>query len=227
LLAAHFQTAAATLSARGIELRHCRDLRRLVRINEEQRASWPLKVPPALDPDQAGFANSDAFMVEGRDRSGVVVFTEAARLLDLAGTNLKTEMEALRLFYRDPERQMEPGEKIEVNAPTPARISGRVGFLGAIWIRPDHRGTQLSRIFTTLVRWYAFSLWHLDWTAAIIGSRLVERGVERNYGLQNSEPGIRTRTRWADGDWHLISQSRAQIERHIAEGAAAMAPAGE
>jgi hypothetical protein len=31
-------------------------------------------------------------------------------------------------------------------------------------------------------------------------------------------------TRWAAADWHLISQSRQQLDRHIALGIEAMVP---
>ncbi|GGF23262.1 hypothetical protein GCM10011611_31710 [Aliidongia dinghuensis] len=180
------------LSEMGLRLYISHDLRRLYQVNRRHLDSWaPLM--PVFHPDKNDIQPQGAFMFELRNDAGEIVATQVSRLLDLAGTNLKTEMEQLRLFYRDPARQAGPAERIEVTAPKAPEITGRVALSGGLWYRPDWRGKGISRVMPRMTRTFAYTSWDTDYVISFVEQGPVDHGILNQYGLPGSEPWVKIR----------------------------------
>ena len=217
LLNTRLTAGTHALHERGIRIFISRDLRRLANLNRRHASSWG-SLFPAMDPDQARFDQDHAFMIEGRDEAGSLVFTDAVRRLDIARSNFKAEFETMRAYYGDPEAQRGADEWIEITAPASTEMQGRVGLVGGLWVAPERRGSGLTQIFAPLVRWYAHGLWSLDWVAAFVHETAVAAGVARGYGYASSEALVRMHTHAVKSDLHLLSQCRSQLEAHIRLG---------
>lgn len=180
------------LSEMGVRLYVSHDLRRLYEVNRRHLDSWaPLM--PVFDPDRNDIDASHAFMFELHDARGEIVATQVSRLLDLTGSSLKTEMEHLRIFYRDPASQAGASERIEVTAPKAADITGRVALSGGLWYRPDWRGKGISRVMPRMTRTFAYTAWDTDYVISFVEQGPVDHGILNQYGLPGSEPWVKIR----------------------------------
>jgi hypothetical protein len=148
---------------------------------------------PVFDPDRNDIQPHRAFMFELHDESGEIVATQVSRLLDLTGTDLKAELEGLRLFYRDPASQARPNERIEITAPKAAEITGRVALTGGLWYRPDWRGKGVSRLMPRMTRMLAYTSWDIDYAVSFVEQGPVDHGILTQYGLPDCEPGVKIR----------------------------------
>ncbi len=180
------------LSEMGLRLYISHDLRRLYAVNQRHLASWaPLM--PIFDPDRNDIQPHRAFMFELHNEAGEIVATQVSRLLDLTGTDLKTEMEGLRLFYRDPARDAGPDERIEVTAPKAREITGVVSLSGGLWYRPDWRGKGLSQVLPRMTRTLSYTLWNVDYVISFVEQGPVDHGILKQYALPDSEPWVKIR----------------------------------
>lgn len=178
---------------RGIHLRFCTDFDLLRQVNQLNLASWH-GLAPSFDPAKGGINGQNGFWLMGHDADGAIVATQAARRFDLGAETLADYLESLRLFYPDPARQSQPGERCE--APAAARlISGRAVFSGSTWIHPHYRRRALPRILPRLSRSLALARWNTDVTFSMVSTALVAKGVAAAYGYDRIHPGIR----WLDG----------------------------
>ena len=139
------------LKAHGIDIFITRDLRRLVQLNQIHRESWAPLVP-LFNPDEAGFSLDDAFLIEGRDNTGQTAFTDGVRLLHLANSNFKEELEGFRLHYRDPGSQKGPTETIQVTGTRAHQLSAGERLLSVEfgW----RRGCVAAGLLKYLRRWH-------------------------------------------------------------------------
>lgn len=217
LLGQQILTGISALQALGISVSVTRDLRRLVELNRLHLSSWGTLFP-AMDPEQAKFDHDHGLIIEGRDENGNLIFTDAVRMLEIYGSDLKTEFETFHAYYGEPDRQRRQNEWIEITAPSSRLITGRVGLIGGLWVAPERRGAGLTKLFAPIVRWYAHSLWNLDWVAAFVHEGAVNAGVAKGYGYLSSEPFVHIRTNAVQGTLHLLSQSREQLYGHILAG---------
>jgi len=129
----------------------------------------------------------NAFFILGRDGAGEVVACQAGRLYQWDNSNFKEECESLRMFYRDPEAGMLPGEEWTVTALGARGASGRVAFSGAAWYRRDFRGVGLVEWLPRLSRALAKGLWDTDVTVTVMAENNVKRGVFPRNGYRNGE----------------------------------------
>jgi hypothetical protein len=180
------------LTEMGVRLYVSHDLSRLYEINRRHLDSWaPLM--PVFDPARADVRPDRAFMFELHNDKGEIVATQVSRLLDLSGTTLKSEIEQLRLFYRDPAKQAGPAERIEVTAPKAQEITGLVALSGGLWYRPDWRGKGLSRVMPRMTRTFAYTSWDTDYVISFVEQGPVDHGILNQYGLPGSEPWVKIR----------------------------------
>lgn len=205
-----------TLSEMGVRLYVSHDLRRLYDINRRHLDSWaPLM--PVFHPAQAGVRAGPAFLFELRDAKGDVVATQVSRLLDLTGSTLKSELEQLSLFYRDPAGQAGPNERIEVTAPMASEITGRVGLSGGLWYRPDWRGKGLSQVMPRMTRTFAYTNWDTDYTISFVEQPPIDHGILKLYGLPVSQPWIKVRNSYRpEVDLQLTWRPKSEIAGDVA-----------
>ena len=158
----------------------------LLAVNEANRATW-LPLISVFDTRFNDLDERNAFFILGRDAAGEVVACQAGRLYQWESTNFKEECESLRMFYRDPEAGMLPGEEWTVTALGARGASGRVAFSGAAWYRHEFRGVGLVEWLPRLSRALAKGLWDTDVTVTVMAENNVKRGVFPRNGYRNGE----------------------------------------
>ena len=161
-------------------------LSELVEINHANRRSW-LPLLPVFDPGCGHFDRSAAVCLLGRNDSGEVVVTQAARFFDWQNTTFYEEATSLRMLYHDPDARRQRGEALEVTAPSARKITGNVAYTGAHWCRPDFRGKGLPGITPRIARALAIALWDVDFACTLMLQDVFSRGVAQRAGYLNSE----------------------------------------
>ena len=100
-------------------------LRELVEINQANRTSW-LPLLPVFNPGCGRFDQNAAICLLGRNDTGDVVVTQAARFFDWSKTTFYEEATSLRMLYHDADARREQGEALNVTAPSARKIAGKV-----------------------------------------------------------------------------------------------------
>jgi hypothetical protein len=168
----------------GLRLRLRHDFDELVRLNqlEVSRGNW-FRLVNMFNPELSDVSPENAFWVSGETPSGEIAVTWAGRIYYWPDSNLAEE--ACAMFYgRD------DGQQCAVTAPVAQSITGVVLSAGSVWVRPEFRGKQLSRLFPRIGRAYACSRWPVDWTISYVAPILVEKGVAAGYGLKHFSHSI-------------------------------------
>jgi GNAT superfamily N-acetyltransferase len=191
LLARYFFEADKRARAAGVKLRLRHDFDHLVGVNRRHRDSWP-ELTPVFKPRYNRLDADNAFWIEGVDARGETVVTNAARLYDLGTRSLAEELTSLRIFFDDPAPHLSAGESVEVTAPSPFRITGRVVYAGGLWVRPDYRRHGFARLLPRLTRSYALTRWNPDRFWTMVELDLDEVGMTRVYGYLEGEERIAT-----------------------------------
>jgi hypothetical protein len=193
------------------------DMAALRRLNRANLASWyplPTLFDPELDP---GVDESNTAWIEAADRAGGSVAAIGLRLFDWPNSDFGREFEAGRVFRSFAGER----EVWQVTAPSAALIGGRVFYPGTLWIRPDHRGRQLGGLLCHLAIALAWTKWSPDWAASVIGTRAVERGAIRQYGLRHIEWAVTCRDSPRLGNRDLVlgylprAEFRDEIETYL------------
>jgi len=180
--------ADAAARRRGVYLSLEDDFDALLELNEANRRDWhPLA--PTFDPRYGAHAGN-GFWICGRNEDGEPVLTQVVRYFDMHETTLAAELESLRVFYADPQRQSGAAEVCAASAPTARKITGSVVYSGGTWFRPDHRGHGLASIVPRLGRSIALSRWNTDHAFSLVLRKLVEKGIARRYGFRCVEYAI-------------------------------------
>jgi hypothetical protein len=185
VLGRFFLMADTAARERGVTL-HFASLQELLETNKANPDSWRPLVP-IFDPTLGGVTAETAFVILGRDKTGQVVATQAARYYDWTGTTLLEEARSLRMFFADPDAAIARGDRCDILTPVAAAISGRVVFSGAGWYRRDYRGKGLATILPRISRAYAFTRWNTDFTISMMGDGVVSGGMADRTGYTKKE----------------------------------------
>jgi hypothetical protein len=226
LLGRLFLAADTAARDRGVLLSFA-TLGELVEINKANRASW-LPLLPVFDPGCGHFDQSSAICLLGRDDSGDVVVTQAARFFDWERTSFYEEATSLRMLYHDAHARRQGGEALEVTAPSARKIAGKVSYTGAHWCRPDYRGKGLPGITPRIARALAIALWDIDFACTLMLEDVFSRGVARRAGYLNSEWSVELKntplgTYTAALLWNDRSEMVADLEDFLANFVVAQA----
>lgn len=165
----------------------------LVEANKKNSTSWK-KIISMYDPRYCpqGLATDRAFCILGRDSSGEVVSTHAARFYDVdEGDTLHDVATSSRMFYDDPETMKLPGERCEVSASIARSIRGRVLINGAVWFHPTYRKRELASIIPRAARAFAFTRWKIDYSMGLVVEAATNGGVIDSLGYPHREWELR------------------------------------
>jgi predicted nucleic acid-binding Zn ribbon protein len=185
LLGRFFLWADTAARDRGVTL-FVASLQDLVEVNKANSETWrPLL--PVFDPALGGITPETGFVLIGRDKSGQVVATQAARVYDWSHTTLENEATSLRMFYADPDAAVERGDRCEITTPIAKNIAGRVVFSGAGWYRRDFRSKGLATILPRISRAYAFTRWNTDFTISVMADAVIAGGMAERSGYTKVE----------------------------------------
>ncbi len=158
----------------------------LLEVNRKNQDSWrPLTTTLRADP---GGATDDAGLIMfGRNAQGDVVATQAMRLFDWHGTNFKTEAEALRFYYADPDQHRRPNETCQVTSDGAEDITGKVLLGGGIWYREDYRRMQLAEIVPRLSRACAFGTYGPTEMIGIVSGENVRKKLAKKLAMRMTD----------------------------------------
>jgi hypothetical protein len=212
-----FLLADQAASERGIRLTLHTDLHSLIEGNREMRHVWGAPMTPVFDPSHSDLSPANSFWISGRDASGMLVATQAARIFDMSQTNVAAEMESLRLFFASPEPHLAHGARCVVDCPAATALTGRVVYSGAGWYHPNFRGCGLSRILPRISRALAYTKWDSDYTFSVVEPALIEKKVYRSYGYTRHSPSIQlTGSYREDLNMELIWMPRDELLQDMA-----------
>jgi hypothetical protein len=168
----------------GLRLRLRHDFDELLRLNQTEiaRGNW-FRLVDMFNPKFSDVSPENAFWVSGEAHDGEIAVTWAGRVFYWPNTNLSEQ--ACAMFYGRDE-----GQPCRVTAPAARLITGVVLSAGSVWVRPQFRGMQLSRLFPRIGRAYACARWPIDWTISYVAPILVEKGVAAGYGQKNFSHSI-------------------------------------
>ncbi|MGI9424206.1 MAG: hypothetical protein ACR2PA_13525 [Hyphomicrobiaceae bacterium] len=183
LLARFFLKAATLVAERGVYLEFS-SFAKLIEVNAANVDSWR-PITQSFHPDQGGVNDDCGLVILGRDAAGDVVATQAIRVFQWPTSSFKTEAEALRVFYADPQRDRQPGEACVVTAPNAEDITNVVALGGGVWYRPDFRRFRLGEIIPRIARAYAYALWDVDNIVATFSEANVTKGFHRRVGFRD------------------------------------------
>ena len=183
LLGSFFLRADRELRERGVTLSFA-SFEQLVEVNAANSETWHPLIP-LFHPKNGPLPPDRAFCLLGRNAAGDVIATQAARLYDWPATSFYYEAESLRLFYAEPARSKQPGERCVVTAPSTRFVSGKVVFSGGGWYRRDHRKQGLATLLPRISRALAFTRWDSDYTVSIMAEKVIAGGMAERCGYTN------------------------------------------
>lgn len=211
LLRQVFERGEAAVAERGIRLRLHEDMASLRdRHREFPAMAEDRPLPSQLDVAYCALPTGRAFWIEGTDAGGRTVLTHACRLFDWPETDLEAEGLALRIFYDDPHRHGRPGVDLTLASPMPVRVTGRVAYIGGLWVDPALRRRGLAGIVPRIGRAAAHARWAPDFGFSHVVDSLLDVGLGAVYGYRNRHRGLRFRNRYGkayDVSWVWMSSS--------------------
>jgi hypothetical protein len=186
ILGPFFLLAEEAARQRGVHLSFA-PLDALREANEQNRDSWRPLIP-IFDTRHGGFTPDAGFCIVGRNGSGEIVATQAARRYDLCGSNFHDLIVTMRHLYIDPTDAHDGGERWYVEDEAIAATKSVVGtaiFSGASWYRPDYRGLFLSTILPRISRTLAYTRWRSTFTSSFMLEAVIKGGFAQKCGYTN------------------------------------------
>jgi hypothetical protein len=180
VVAPFFLKADECARARGIRLSFA-SFEQLLEVNAANQQSW-YPLVRTFDPRFSELNPKNSFCVIGRDQVGEVVAVAAGRRFDWGNNGFAEEASSLKLFYQDPDKDREPGERCVLTEGLGSNLIGSVGWGGGAWYRPDYRGIQLPNLFSRIVRMYGYAIWGTDFYAGMMSETVLKRGLNEKTG---------------------------------------------
>ena len=137
---------------------------------------------------------TNSFWVVLRDRAEAVIGVLAAKFDDIGPRALSDHWQVDQpRMYRENAGGLIEFEAVQSRA---ARaISGRVAYVGDLWVRKDRRKTGVSGDLSKLVQVIALQIWQPDTIYAFVHNVGVTRGLAAHFGFCHQYPvGIRWRS---------------------------------
>jgi hypothetical protein len=175
----------------GIRLTLSSDFEELRELNAQHRKNDWFALPPMFDPVFAKIGPDNAFWLKGIDHAGETVLAHAMRLYVWRDSTLKEEAESLRMLY-DVAIDT-PGARGEVSAPIASLMTGRVGYMGALWLRSEFRGKKLASTISPLTRAIGLARWYPSMICSLVSTASVDNGRAALYGWpsENVEQSVK------------------------------------
>jgi hypothetical protein len=160
---------------------------------------------PMFDVASSYVDKTNGFWICGFDRSGTLIHTQAARLLDLSGVTLAQHLKVHRHKYITPDTTPDPDLTFYSGPEALHTITGKVCYHGEFWLHayglggPRSQGATalLSRILLVLMT----QCWDPDFVFAFLPKHLAAKGAHLRYGYNHCEHG-----RWIGPDQQVTEE---------------------
>ncbi|MBB2164310.1 hypothetical protein HLH26_07095 [Gluconacetobacter sp. 1b LMG 1731] len=197
----------------GISLHMGRGSGRLNEVNKRNQDTWK-PLGPVYDPSVSSIDEGNSIYIEGQCE-GEPVLTLILRRYDWPQSTLREEWESGRFAYRDPDIQMDPGERWIAEAPAAGEISGRVVFVGGLWSHPTFRRKQLPVLSIALMRSISLATWRPDFAIGMIETGPMTRALLPLYGYPPIQPGMMIVGGWRTFESNLIWETPNMLTEHV------------
>ncbi|MER9839335.1 hypothetical protein NKJ28_31045 [Mesorhizobium sp. M0145] len=183
----YLQTYDDHAAQKGIRISIGFDFQKYVSITR----ATPTKSPtyPNFRPDRSPIKAGEGFWIVGVDHNDDIALLDAARLYDLSRSNFADHLQSLKAFYANPTIQAHPNDSCFCTAPSAKKITGRVAYLGDLWVRKDYRGQGVPRIAAGIAFGVSFALWAPDFICGFVARWSLDKGVVAQYEMPHHEPG--------------------------------------
>jgi hypothetical protein len=155
----------------------------------DNKESWPV-FPPMLDSRLSEVPENFSYALLGYNNAGEVVSSQAGRVYDSPDRSLSDLIGDQSFFYGQ-SAVCAANPTCHITAQAGRRIKGRFVYSGALWVRPDHRGSRMANVLPRISRAYALSRWGTDFTIAFLSN--VNSSLFKLYGYPNVEQGVEVR----------------------------------
>ncbi len=182
---------------------------------------------PMFDVASSYIDGTNGFWICGFDPSGVLIHTQAVRLLDLSDMSLETHLNTHRHKYITPDTTPDPDRTFYSGPEALQTITGRVCYQGEFWLRASGLGGPRSQGATSLLSRVLLELmvgaWNPSFVFALVPKQLAAKGAHLRYGYTHCEPG-----RWLGPDQqvteedHLIWMGANDLANMVARAPASL-----
>lgn len=148
---------------------------------------------PMFDVASSYIDSSNGFWICGFGPDNELIHTQAVRLLDLSGVNLRQHLATHRHKYITPDTTPDPDLTYFSGPDALGRITGRVCYHGDFWLQPSGLGGMRSQGATGVFSRILFEMmqfsWQPDYVFALVPQPLAAKGAHLRYGYSHCEPG--------------------------------------
>lgn len=153
-------------------------------------ATWG-GVAPIFDASQTTAHAEDVGVIMVTDAIGKAVGFCAQRFHDLGSRSVKDAIEDNSFMHGAHPAGDRSRVVFEVTAPAAAAITGRMTFLGGLWVHPEQRGSGITVLMVGLTRAYALGTWDFDTEVLVGRDKMVRADVMAQYAFAHSQRGYR------------------------------------
>lgn len=188
LFARYFIAVDADLAARGMYVR-ARPFTELRRLHDLHAASRNPMLA-LFDPHFAPVPEYDAVCLVAYDHDHQPAATIAARIVNVATSNVKAAMEDLTFWFGNKAPEFQDSSVCHVGIPHAANLKGRILYAGAMWTRPDLRYAELAIVLTRLLRIYSYCQLDFDFEVAVAQAKFARKDVCSRYAFAHCDLGF-------------------------------------
>jgi len=155
----------------------------------QYRPGQPLGLP--YDPDHTDLSGGKGFWAVGRNPAGVVVQTQAVRLVDLKGGTLADHMIENFRDYPPSGVPIDLEDSWYRPGPGARRIRGNAYYHGEMWINPDegsYRGRGMIDILARFAFLTSMLHWSPDYLFGFMPRSIARRGLQEREGYMHVDP---------------------------------------
>lgn len=176
-------------AAHDLTLRVGYDFNQYRALLSDARPDHTVGVP--FDPDLNDFSDGSAFWIVAMDPAGVVMHSQALRLIDVTGSTLASHLKANFTDFPPPSIPLDLDRSCYQAGPGAQRMTGRMAYHGEFWISDRdgaYRGSALSTVLARYGFWMATQHWDPDYIFAFILNAVHYKGLAARTGWMHTDP---------------------------------------
>lgn len=182
-------SSLALFTASGLNLRVGYDFHQYRDLIKEARVGHVVGRP--FDPDLHDFSNGSAFWILATDRDGMVVHSQALRMLDLTGRSLADHLNGHFTDFPPPSMELDLTRSNYRAGPGASRMTGLIAYHGEFWIGGEEgqfRGSGVSTLLARYGFWMATQHWDISYIFAFILNQVHYKGLAARTGWMHTDP---------------------------------------